>query len=88
MPADGMRATGSPARRFSTPVSVARQKVYPGLLTIKRPSFQLTPSRPAGGDDWPHPPNPANIFRNISRAVLAAARINARDARPARRASA
>jgi hypothetical protein len=32
------------------------------------------------------PPNPANIFRNIAPAVLAAARINACDAIPAQHA--
>ena len=40
MPADGMRATSSPERRFGTPASVARCKVCPSFLTMKRPSVQ------------------------------------------------
>src|SRR5271163_1375181 len=38
MPADGMRAAGSPERRFGTPLSAAQHKAYPGLLTRERPS--------------------------------------------------
>ena len=61
-------------------------KGYPSFLTMKRPSFRSAPSRPASVD---RPlPNPDNIFRYITPAVLAAARINACDAIPARRASA
>ncbi len=40
MPADGMRATGSPERRFGTPVSVARYKIYQTFLTMERPMLR------------------------------------------------
>jgi hypothetical protein len=39
MPADGMRATGSPERRFGTPVSVARYKNLPELFDIGKTQF-------------------------------------------------
>ena len=40
MPADGMGATGSPERRFGTPVSVARHRAYASFLTMAISSFR------------------------------------------------
>ena len=56
MPADGMRATGSPEPRFGTPVS-ARCEVYPIFENWKDRCFdrleadRLNPPYPRGRDD-------------------------------------
>jgi len=62
MPADGMRATPSPERRFGSPVSIARYKAYRSFFDNDNTVVSIA-SEPTGkGDDWPNPPHPANLF--------------------------
>jgi len=62
MPAGGMRATGSPERRFGSPVSVGSAQSIPELFDDEKTVVSIA-SEPTGkGDDWPNPPHPANVF--------------------------
>ena len=74
MPADGMCATGSPERRFGTPVSIASAQRLPELFDNGKTVVPIDSEATCEGGDWLASPYPAKVFHNIAPAVSSAAR--------------
>ena len=55
MPADGMGATGSPERRFGTPVSVAPSQSLTETFDNGKTVVSIGSKPTRTGDDWPQP---------------------------------